>query len=146
MKIVIEVDIDELDEKALKYMHRDDMRQFAFNSHARSLVESARYAFVSAARESASSNGAVVPSVDNDVLRYCDLPSADARHEQQVAAARAESERLMREAEAKAAADAEEAALKQKAEDERIAALVSAQVAAIIGAQNPPPPEGEPAT
>lgn len=134
------------DEKALLFIHRSEMLEFAFNSTLASFVNSARGQFVSAAKELAAKEGRPLIGDDDLIISITTLPTADDRHAEAVAWAKAEADRIAAEAEAKATADAEAAALKQKAEDERIAALVAAQVAAIIGAQNPPPPEGEPAT
>lgn len=99
MKMIVEVDLDAIDEKAFKHKFRSAVHLFTMESVLRGMVNGARAEFVRDAKADALASGVHLTAPDEVILSTYSLPDADARHAE--AMAKAAAEQAEREAAAK---------------------------------------------
>lgn len=95
MKRVVEIELNEIDEKAFSHKFTTELQQFTLESTLRGVVNGARDEFVRNARAAALESGTVLTLPDEVILATYVLPDADARKaaaEAKLAAERAEHE------------------------------------------------------
>lgn len=73
------------DDKALAHVYRVGGAQFAFDSVARSIVNSAREQLVRFERDAAASDGRLLIGDDDTIIRAAMAPDAETRHSQTLA-------------------------------------------------------------
>lgn len=82
MGYIVNLETSPEDEKALAHVYRSGGAQFALNSVARSVVNSARDQLVRFEREAAASEGRLLSGDDDTIIRAATAPDAEAREAQ----------------------------------------------------------------